>query len=101
MPEYFRGVAGFEWDEANSDKSWRRHGVTQAESEQVFFNRPLLVSLDAKHSVRETRHIALGRTDAGRGLAVVFAIRGAFLRVISARTMSRKERGVYAQIRTD
>jgi uncharacterized DUF497 family protein len=39
--------------------------------------------------------IALGQTDAGRSLFVVFTIRDTLIRVISARDMNRKEREVY------
>src|SRR6266568_1885155 len=95
LPEFFGGITGFEWDEGNSAKNWMRHGVTQAEAEQVFFNRPLVIAEDPKHSTSESRSFALGRTDNGTGLAVVFTFRGTLLRVISARPMSRKERRVY------
>jgi len=46
--------------EGNSRKSVDKHGVTQAEAEQVFFNEPLLVAEDARHSAREARLHALG-----------------------------------------
>ena len=94
VPEYFPNVSGFQWDDANSDKSWRRHSVTMSEAEQVFLNRPLLV-VDAGPSGSEPRHFALGRTDGDRRLAIVFTLRGSLLRVISARPMSRKERLTY------
>lgn len=97
IPEFFPQVTGFEWDEGNSEKSWRRHGVTQTEAEQVFLNRPLVVADDSGHSAGEVRHFALGCTDLGRLLAVVFTLRGSLLRVISARPMSRRERRIYAQ----
>lgn len=92
-------VAGFEWDDGNSRKSTEKHGVSQAEAEQVFFNKPMLMSEDAKHSEKEPRINALGQTDAGRLLHVTFAARhgGTVIRVISARAMSRRERGIYAK----
>jgi uncharacterized DUF497 family protein len=96
-PEIFPGVTGFQWDEGNSEKNWHRHRVTQAEAEQVFFNRPALVSGAPKHSAAEVRYFALGRTDAGRELAIAFTIRGSSLRVISARPMNRRERRTYGQ----
>ena len=96
-PRLFAGITGFQWDEGNSDKNWRRHHVTQAEAEQVFFNRPLVVALDPRHSNREVRHFALGRSNDGRHLTIVFAQRGDLLRVISARPMSRREMKEYAQ----
>ena len=97
LPELFVGVTAFQWDEGNAEKNWRRHEVTQAETEQVFFNRPVLVVKDEGHSTREARYFALGRTDLARMLAAVFTVRGTLLRVISARPMSRSERKIYGE----
>jgi uncharacterized DUF497 family protein len=97
VPEFFPGIVGFQWDEGNAVKSWRRHEVSGAEAEQVFLNRPLLIAGDPKHSAREPRPFALGRTDRGRRLMVVFTLRGSLLRIISARPMSRRERRGYAE----
>jgi len=89
---------GFEWDEGNSRKN-EKHGVTKAEVEQVFLNKPLLIAEDLKHSQREPRYHALGRTDANRFLHVTFTERGGgtLIRPISARVASRKERKIYEQ----
>ena len=46
-----------------------------AETEQVFFNDPLLLLKDSKHSQREKRNHALGKTDEGRLLHITFAFR--------------------------
>lgn len=90
-------IVGLEWDEGNRRKSEDRHGVSQGEAEQVFFNEPLLVVDDARHSVNEPRFHALGKTHEGRLLHITFTLRrkGELIRVISARDMSRKERGIY------
>ena len=95
----WRRITGFDWDAGNSRKSVDKYGVTQAEAEQVFFNEPLLVVEDERHSDREARLHALGRTDAGRLLHITFTLRGedTMIRVISARTMHRKERHRYEQ----
>jgi uncharacterized protein len=84
-------IEGFEWDEGNA--------VSQAEAEQVFFNEPLLIVEDVRHSSYEIRLHALGQTDAGRLLHISFTLRGngKLIRVISARTMHRKERLRYEQ----
>lgn len=95
--EFFSDVTGFQWDEGNADKNWFRHRVTQAEAEQVFFNRPILVADDERHSDDEARYFLLGMTDAGRFLSVVFTIRGSLVRVISARAMTRRERTQYGE----
>jgi uncharacterized protein len=92
-------IEGFEWDEGNSRKSIDKHAVSQAEAEQVFFNEPLLIVEDVRHSSYEIRLHALGQTDAGRLLHISFTLRGngKLIRVISARTMHRKERLRYEQ----
>jgi len=88
-------VEGFEWDKGNIQKSRQKHEVSPSECEEVFFNSPLVVKNDESHSVSENRYFVLGQTDAGRLLFVAFTIRSNKIRVISARTMSRKERHAY------
>lgn len=89
---------GFDWDEGNLHKSREKHGVSAAECEQVFFHRPLVTAPDEKHSEQERRFYALGHTDAGRPLFMVFTLRGQLIRVISARDMNRKERKTYEEV---
>ena len=95
----FDRITGFDWDEGNSRKSADKHAVTQAEAESVFFNDPLLVVEDAKHSDAEQRLNALGRTTQGRLLHVTFTLRRSLtlIQIISARNMNRKERNQYEQ----
>ena len=97
LDEFFERLEGFQWDEGNSEKTWARHEVSKAECEQLFLNRPIIVSFDEDHSKLEMRFEALGRADSGRQLTVVFTVRGSLLRVISGRPMSRRERGIYAK----
>lgn len=91
-------ITGFDWDDGNGRKN-EKHGVSTAESEQVFFNAPLLLLEDAVHSQDESRLHALGKTDDGRTLHITFTLRrsGVLIRVISARDMHRKERAIYEQ----
>ncbi|AYG62356.1 BrnT family toxin [Rhizobium jaguaris] len=92
-------ITGFDWDAENARKSVEKHDVSQAEAEQVFFNEPLLMVPDARHSAEERRIHPLGRTDDGRLLHITFTLRQneTKIRVISARDMSRKERSYYEQ----
>ena len=92
-------ITGFDWDEGNARKSRSKHGVSQSEAEQLFFNEPLLVLADEKHSQHEPRYHALGVTNDNRALHITFTLRGegSLIRVISARDMHRKERAVYEQ----
>jgi len=89
-------IQGFDWDDRNRTKNLHSHSVSIQESEQVFFNTPIVVSQDLAHSsAKEPRFAALGRTDDGRLLSIFFTIRKKLIRVISARDMSKKERQVY------
>lgn len=92
-------IVGFDWDDGNARKSVAKHDVDRSEAEQVFLNEPLVVAIDAAHSVTEPRWHALGVTDSGRRLHVTFTLRGAgtLIRVISARDMSRRERAIHAE----
>ena len=93
----FHRIIGFQWDAGNAIKSQVKHGVTQAEAEEIFFNQPLLVSTDDKHSDQESRYLALGITSPGVLLSVVFTLRksATLIRVVSARPMSKRERAFY------
>lgn len=87
----------FDWDLANIDKNWITHQATHKEIEEVFFNRPLQIFSDHKHSQEESRYLALGKNNQDRKLTVIFTIRFNQIRVISARDQSRKERKIYEQ----
>lgn len=91
LPEF----NGFDWDDGNVKKNWESHGVVPQEAEQVFFNRPLIVADDRKHSQSERRYFVLGQTDEDRPVFIAFTVRNGRIRVISARDMSRKEREAY------
>lgn len=85
----------FDWDESNKDKNWEKHGVANKEAEEIFFNRPLKVFPDSKHSEREERFIALGVSNKKQSLAIVFTIRNngdEKIRIISARKQNKKEK---------
>jgi hypothetical protein len=88
-------LTGFEWDKGDLTKNREKHQVSALECEQVFFNRPLIALPDERHSDSEPRFYALGQTDSGRRLFIVFTVRANFIRTISARDMSRKERKIY------
>ena len=93
----FSTITGFSWDVGNARKSQDKHGVTQSAAEEVFFNQPLLIVSDDKHSQVESRYVALGLTNLDVLLTVVFTLRQepSLIRIISARAMSKKERIYY------
>jgi|SRR3989338_1336829 len=91
----FIQLSGFDWDEANREKNWIRHKVDYKESEEIFFNKPLFIDENVRHSSKEKKFEALGQTNKGRGLFVVFTIRNNKIRIISARDQDSKERRKY------
>ncbi len=88
-------VLVFEWDLGNINKNYLKHEVTNQEAEEVFTNKPLLVLEDIKHSEKESRFHALGKTNKKRLLFLSFTIRDDKIRIISARDMNDKERIIY------
>ena len=92
----FDRVVGFDWDDGNARKN-DRHGVSQSEAEQIFFDPRLMVVPDPGHFLTEPRFHALGSTIDGRHLHLAFTLRRdqTHIRVISARVMHRKERQLY------
>lgn len=84
-------IIGFDWDSGNARKN-EKHDVSTAESEQVFFNAPVLLPANPKPSDQASRFHALGKTDQGRLLHLAFTLRDADtkIRVISVRDMRRR-----------
>ncbi len=86
-------VAGFDWDAGNRSKC-QKHGVSPAAIEGVF-RGSIAVFPDPLHSKSEERFKAIGRTDEGRGIFVVFTFRTRrgkrLIRPIGARYMHPKE----------
>lgn len=97
MQDLLSQLDGFEWDEGNRDKNRLKHNVSAQECEEVFFNQPLIILDDPKHSNEEQRYAAYGKTNEARTLHVVFTVREKRYRVISARDMHRKERRFYEE----
>lgn len=85
----------FQWDKGNSGKNLKAHDVSDAEAEEVFFDKNKRVLNDQLHSNTEKRNIAIGMTKAGRILFTVFTIRKNCIRIISSRPLNRKERNLY------
>ena len=82
---------GFEWDDGNVHKNQLKWSII----EEIFFNDPLLIVEDFKHSEKECRCVALGINNGGELITIIFTVRVERIRVISARMMSKKERLIY------
>lgn len=86
---------GFEWDDRNFEKNWLKHKISMKEAEEVFFNIPLFILDDKGHSDKEARFLAFGNSDEKKLIIIAFTLRKRKLRVIMARSMSKKERSWY------
>ena len=84
-------VSGFDWDDGNWPKCGK-HGLSKMEIEQVLMGYPAVMPDPHPH---EPRMRAIGKTDQGRYVFLVFMCREAghqtLLRPISARYMHAKE----------
>jgi len=85
----------FDWDQGNINKNWDKHRVHHLECEEIFFNEPIVTKVEKRGVCQEERVSALGVTNEGRFLFVVFAIRRGRIRVVSARDANKKERKIY------
>lgn len=86
----------FDWDLWNVQKNETKHGVSALEAESCFYDSALHIYGDLKHSIpKESRYIAYTKGVEGRVLMVGFTMRKNKVRIITARTASRKERSIY------
>lgn len=93
-----QSIIGFDWDDGNILKNEIKHNLKWQTIEEVFFNEPLIVVEDDKHSNElECRCLALGKIDDGSLVSVFFTKRDNKIRLISARAMSKKERKFYEE----
>ena len=78
------------------DKLTFKHRVDTTEVEEVFDSRPKIRFVQKGDRKGEDVYIALGRTDAGRYLAVIFIQKkNNRALIVSARDMIKKERKQY------
>lgn len=87
----------FDWDKGNENKNVTKHQVENSETEEVFFNDPVIMP-DRTHSVIEERYFAFGITDKKRLLIITFTVRGENkekVRPIMARDQNKREREYY------
>lgn len=73
----------FDWDKANRDHLGR-HRVRAEEFEQAMSNEP--IDLEWEDVEGEIRYHAVGATDSGRVLYMVWTVRGEAIRAVTAFT---------------
>lgn len=87
----------FQWDEQKSRSNKRKHGVSFAEAETVFFDERAIRFEDPDHSQEEDRFIMLGMSLLLRVLIVCHCYRSddRVIRIISARKATKCEAAAY------
>jgi len=80
----------FQFDPTKAANNLRKHGVSFADAEGVFFD-PLAIHRGDPDAEGEERFVAVGLGSAGQFLVVVYAFRDDDIRVISARRATRRE----------
>jgi uncharacterized DUF497 family protein len=88
-------VADFEWDRGKEASNVRKHGIRFADAVSVLEDdRAITVSDD---SIDEERWVTIAMDALGRVLVVVYAWRGAKIRIISARRATARESWLYQE----
>ena len=87
----------FDWDSEKAAENVAKHGVTFEEAGSIFSDPLAITFPDPDHSIGEERVLTFGISSQGRLLAVISTDRSDTLRIVSARTTTRRERGIYEQ----
>ncbi len=87
----------FDWDQWNVKKNEIKHGVSMLEAESAFYDIQYCLFEDIKHSQVEKRFLLFALSLERRILIVGFTIRNKKIRIITARTASKKERTIYEE----
>jgi uncharacterized DUF497 family protein len=89
-------IHSFEWDTANAGHIAERHGLSEDDVEEIFYNCPAI------RKMRGGRLVAYGQIDSGRYLTVIFHLKpDGVVRVVTARDSNQWERRYYQQVRRD
>ena len=82
------------WDPAKARSNLKKHGVSFADMETVFYG-PFAISFEDPGSTDENRYVVVGMDALSRVVVVVYAYRNVAVRLISARKATKSEREAY------
>jgi len=82
------------WDPEKAKVNLKKHGVRFSDAETVLFD-PNALTREDMESEGEQRFIVVGMDALGRILIVVYTYRGEDIRLISARSATKRERMQY------
>lgn len=87
----------FEWDNEKAERNKEKHGISFSEAATVFGDPLAMTFSDPDHSVGEHRFLTFGTTATGTAVVVVHTDRDDIIRIISTRTMTRREKVMYEE----
>ena len=89
----------FDWDVHKAVQNIKKHKVSFEEASTVFFDENAVEFFDPDHSESEDRFLMLGLSGRLRIIVVSYCVRskGLKIRIISARTATKKEAKVYIE----
>lgn len=91
----------FEWDPAKATQNFTKHGISFHEASTAFSDMDARIIDDPDHSSSEERFILIGLSTLTRVLVVCRCLRdsGETIRIISARSATKKEQANYWRYR--
>ena len=91
----YTGRVRFTWDPTKAAENLQKHGVDFREAATVFDDPLSTTFQDADHSEGEQRFLIIGMSALGRILVVSHTDTGGTIRIISARSTTRREKHFY------
>lgn len=91
----YTGRIDIEYDLAKAESNFRKHGVSFDEAATALLDDNALVMEDVD-SKDENRWILVGLSREAQLLTVIYTVRDALVRIISARKSTKKEAAYYA-----
>jgi uncharacterized protein len=85
----------YQWDKSKAEANFRKHGVDFADAVSVFSDDLAITTPDERFD--EERFITIGLDALSRVLVVVYTCRGQKIRLISARSATRREQRQYEE----
>ena len=85
----------FEWDPDKAAENIKKHNISFEEASSIFVDLISYPTVDPDHSIGEERFITIGQSLTCKVLVVSHTERQNRIRIISARTATKKERRFY------
>jgi len=89
----------FEWNPEKAKNNLQKHQVGFEEASTIFDDPQFIAFLDEEHSADEERYITIGLSNKNRILIVAHTDRNEFIRIISARKVTKHEEKFYNEAR--